>query len=477
MKYKIKILMNPNNIICVKADKDCFIRNDEVNVLDYDDESGDDIMFVIRLYKDRHRNLYIFASDIVKLVSDQSYIPVYADTFKNTMYTAIMNMGEDVQCILYHLIIRGAERNIVPKNEYIAYKATNEDYRCLNKHYDIHTKYKEDGCIICSKGIHACMCPLDCFTYYSPNRNNKYFAGHGILEDTYCGIYCANTKSVFSEFTLDEELDIDSIIRKSKDYISKYGHYAEYDKFFDDVISERRDYSYVISKNVGLVFGGSSIAEVFTPGSVSSTFGSTSIAKCNSICSTAIAHNDKSIAYSAADYSVSLSYILSRAISKGDYSIAASYNDGLSITDGEKSIAEVIGGSEDIGDLGSAITNDRKSVSVGISAEEVICKEELSVAVGIDVESIKVEGNGSVAVAQGSFENVNVASNSVAVLMLHRYDHVNFIGGKNSYIMINLLDGNNEIRSSKTLHIDGKRILPGVTHTYNAIDDTIVVSD
>lgn len=477
MKYKIKILRNPNNIICVKADKDCFIRNDEINVLDYDDESGDDIMFVIRLYKDRHLSLYIFASDIVKLVSDQSYIPVYADTFKNTMYTAIINMEEDVQCIVYHQIIRGAERNIVPKNEYIAYKATNEDYRCLNKYYDIHTKYKEDGCIMCSKGIHACMCPLDCFTYYSPNRNSKYFAGHGILEDTYCGIYHANTKSVFSEFILDEELNIDSIIRKSKDYISKYGHYAEYDKFFDDVVSERRDYSYAISKNVGLVFGGSSISEVFTPGSVSSTFGSTSIAKCNSISSTAIAHDDKSIAYAAADYSVSLSYNLSRAISKGDYSIAASYNDGLSITDGEKSIAEVIGGSEDIGDLGCAITNDRESVSVGISAEEVICKEELSVAVGIDVGSIKVEGNGSVAVAQGSVDIVNVVSNSVAVLMLHRYDHINFIGGKNSYIMINLLDGNNKIRSSRTIHIDGKRITPGVTHTYNAVDDTIVVSD
>lgn len=471
MKYKIKILINPTNIICIKMDNNCFIRDDEINVLDYDDESGNDIMFVIRLRNDP-RNLYIFASDLIK--SDQFHIPVYIDTFKNNICSVILDMEYDVQLIIDHIIIYGSERCIIPKNEYTAYKATNENYKCLNKHYDIHTKYKEDGCIICRSGIHACICPLDCFDYYPSNKNNKYFTGHGVLEDTFCGSSYKNTKSVFSEFTLDKELDINSIIEKSKDYISKYGHYMEYDRY-DDTLSEHKDYSYIISKHVGSVFGKSSIVEASDAGSISSTFGYTSIAKCRSVCSTAITNTDKSIAYTTGDFSVSLSHSESKAISKGDYSIAAAYNSGLSVTDGEKSISEVIGSDEMHGG-GCAITNEKESVSVGIYAEEVICKEKLSVAVGVDTESIKVEGNGSVAVAQGSVDIVDIASNSVAVLMVHKSDCINFVGGENSYIMINLLDGNGEIKSSRTLHIDGKRILPGVIYTYNSNSDTIVSS-
>ena len=463
--------MNPTNIICVKMDNNCFIRNDEINVLDYDDESGNDIIFVVRLCRDC-RNLYIFASDLVK--SEQSYIPVYADTFKNIMQTMILDMGEDVQCIIDHLIVYGAERHITPKNKYTAYKATTEENKCINKHYSLHTKYKEDKCIICSHGIHACICPLDCFAYYSPNENNKYFVGHGILEDTYYGINYGNTKSVFSEFTLDEELSINSIIKESKDYISKYGHYMEReDGYGSHILSDDRNYSYIISKYVGSVFGRSSIVEVSDIGGISSAFGYTSIAKCNSLYSTAIANDDRSIAYSAADYSASLSYNVSRSISRGDYSIAASYNCGLSVTDGKKSISESIG-TDEMYNEGCAITNEKESVAVGICTEKIICKKESSVAVGINTESIKVEGNGSVAVAQGSVDIVDIASNSVAVLMVHKYDCINFVGGENSYIMINLLDENSKIKSSKTLHIDGKRILPGVIYTYNSNSDTIV---
>ena len=57
--------------------------------------------------------------------------------------------------------------------------------------------------------------------------------------------------------------------------------------------------------------------------------------------------------------------------------------------------------------------------------------------------------------------------------MIHECDSVEFIGGENSYLMVNLLDENNEIKSSKTFHVDGEKIHPETIYTCTACSGII----
>ena len=56
------------------------------------------------------------------------------------------------------------------------YKGTNKEGKCQGFQYKIGGEYEHKGTIgLCYSGFHACPNPLDVFSYYPPNGNNRFF--------------------------------------------------------------------------------------------------------------------------------------------------------------------------------------------------------------------------------------------------------------------------------------------------------------
>ena len=49
-----------------------------------------------------------------------------------------------------------------------AYKGFDKDLKCKGFQYEIGKEYEEPEVILCDKGFHACLAPLDVFKYYAP---------------------------------------------------------------------------------------------------------------------------------------------------------------------------------------------------------------------------------------------------------------------------------------------------------------------
>ena len=53
-----------------------------------------------------------------------------------------------------------------------AYKGFNPDMTCRGFQYEEGKTYETDEATLCKKGFHACLAPLDVFSYYSPCDDN-----------------------------------------------------------------------------------------------------------------------------------------------------------------------------------------------------------------------------------------------------------------------------------------------------------------
>ena len=49
-----------------------------------------------------------------------------------------------------------------------AYKGFDKDLKCQGFQYEVGKEYEEQDAILCKKGFHACLAPLDVFRYYAP---------------------------------------------------------------------------------------------------------------------------------------------------------------------------------------------------------------------------------------------------------------------------------------------------------------------
>lgn len=49
-----------------------------------------------------------------------------------------------------------------------AYKGFDKDLKCKGFQYEVGKEYEEADVILCNKGFHACLAPLDVFKYYAP---------------------------------------------------------------------------------------------------------------------------------------------------------------------------------------------------------------------------------------------------------------------------------------------------------------------
>lgn len=52
-----------------------------------------------------------------------------------------------------------------------SYKGFNKDMTCRGFQYEIGKEYEEENAKACECGFHACVYPLDCFSYYAPSQS------------------------------------------------------------------------------------------------------------------------------------------------------------------------------------------------------------------------------------------------------------------------------------------------------------------
>ena len=54
------------------------------------------------------------------------------------------------------------------------FKGFDKDLKCRGKQYALGETYEEESADLCSKGLHFCEDPLDCFGYYAPGSGSRY---------------------------------------------------------------------------------------------------------------------------------------------------------------------------------------------------------------------------------------------------------------------------------------------------------------
>ena len=94
------------------------------------------------------------------------------------------------------------------------FKGFNKDMTCREKQYEEGGFYKEDAAEACSKGMHGCEYPLDCFSYYSPGQS----VYHEVEQSGIISKHDDDTKVASSEMRIGARLDIAGIVKASIEY-------------------------------------------------------------------------------------------------------------------------------------------------------------------------------------------------------------------------------------------------------------------
>ena len=95
-----------------------------------------------------------------------------------------------------------------------AYKAFNADWTCRDFQYEVGQTYKMDGgAAICERGFHACMNPLDCFSFYPPTGKLA------LVEYPEATDPDADTKVCGVKIHIKAELSLPEFIGRGVDYI------------------------------------------------------------------------------------------------------------------------------------------------------------------------------------------------------------------------------------------------------------------
>lgn len=442
---------------------------------------------------------YIFGEDIIHM--KDSMAPLYRDSFKHNMieFIDLKNMHHN-RFFAAHMHKTGLSPCEYGK-VYNIYKGTDEDMMCKNMQYELNTKYHDDNCLLCESGLHACIYPIDCLLYYPPSFS-KYFKGTGkvfdILHKRFNNYSIRNdelccwidSKGVFSEICLQEQMTTKDIILYMKDIIVNPNNNITIDGLIDQKILEnigqneeslcvsqrygsrlpifintKNPYTYIRSNKIGISNNYRSIVDTMQSDAIAITLMPASIAYSRLYSGTAIADGVLSIAYAESAQSIAIANSQnSKAETDDSYSV--SYSKGSSssaIANGKHSIAiSYING--------KIVSNKEKSVSIGMDFPDLVeTNGKESIAVGYDSNRVNVNGNGSIGISYDS-HNVFVAKGSMAVVMLkeNEYGSTYITGELDSYIVINIISEDDGIIKSMHYHVDGEKIKPNISYVYDS---------
>ena len=97
-------------------------------------------------------------------------------------------------------------------NPIVAYKGFNNDFSCRDFHYEVGKEYHNDGdAELCHNGFHACLDPLNVFTYYEMSSHTRYAMVElwGDVEtDIKLNKICATDIRIVKEMSIDELVEI-----------------------------------------------------------------------------------------------------------------------------------------------------------------------------------------------------------------------------------------------------------------------------
>lgn len=95
------------------------------------------------------------------------------------------------------------------------YKGFNENMTCQGFQYEEGKEYEEKEAVVCERGFHACEYPLDCFSYYNPNKSVYHEVEQsGELHGD--GIKVASTK-----IKIGAEINIAGLVKAAIEYTTK----------------------------------------------------------------------------------------------------------------------------------------------------------------------------------------------------------------------------------------------------------------
>lgn len=100
-----------------------------------------------------------------------------------------------------------------------AYKGFDKDLKCKGFQYEVGKEYEEPEVILCDKGFHACLAPIDVFRYYAP-AISRYCEVEidGEIKKATDDSKIAGTKiKIIREISLDELIEAQTEQEEGKD--------------------------------------------------------------------------------------------------------------------------------------------------------------------------------------------------------------------------------------------------------------------
>ena len=210
------------------------------------------------------------------------------------------------------------------------FKGFNPDMTCRGFQYEEGKTYETDEATLCEKGFHACLAPLDVFSYYPPfDDNGNLNKFHEVELEEVDERRDKDTKVCAKKISIGAELDFFGLAKAHVKYAKKH----------------------VDKESVKLVTGDLSVASVTGDCSAASATGNRSVASVTGDCSAASVTGNQSAA--------SVTGNKSAASATGNWSAASVTGDwsAASVT-GNRSAASVTG------DWSAATAEGKESVAL-----------------------------------------------------------------------------------------------------------------
>ena len=104
-----------------------------------------------------------------------------------------------------------------------AYKGFDPDMKCRGFQYEEGKTYETDEAVLCEKGFHACLDPMDVLSYYPFCTNGRPNKFHEVEVEDVCEETSENdTKICGKKITIGAELDIAGFVKAKIEYVKSH---------------------------------------------------------------------------------------------------------------------------------------------------------------------------------------------------------------------------------------------------------------
>lgn len=296
------------------------------------------------------------------------------------------------------------------ENKIKSYKGFDKGLSCRGYQYEIGKWFEHDGVVACcDSGFHACMNPLNVFSYYPPS-NSRYCAveqsGDLKKDDNL-------SKVSSSKIFIQNEIGLHGLIDEGLKYI--------FENIKEENTIESKTEEYSIATNT--IYQSASINKAFC--SVSVNTGDYSVASNKGDYSSTVNTGDCSVSTNTGDFSIACNTGHNSAVTNTGFSSASS-NTGtrsMALNDGKYS------SSTNTGNFSTAMNTGHFSASTNTGSYSLSTNTgDYAAAINVGNNSIaKVEKENSIAVVTGYNSGAIGALDSWLVLT-ERDDHYNIIG-------------------------------------------------